>query len=31
MNLARVPDFEMNLYLDIVLHHSLNHPYIENS
>ena len=30
MNLARVPDFETNLYLDIVLHHSLNRLYIEN-
>ena len=30
MNLARVPDFVTNLYLDIVLHHSLNRPYIEN-
>ena len=30
MNLARVPDFETNLCLDIVLHHSLNRLYIEN-
>ena len=31
MKLASVPGFEAILYLDIVLHHSLNHPYIENS
>ena len=32
MNLARVPGFEMNLwYLVVVLYHSWNHPYIENS
>ena len=30
MNLSRVPDFGTNLYLDIVLHHSLNRLYIEN-
>ena len=30
MNLSRVPDFETNLYLDIVLHHPWNHHYIEN-
>ena len=31
MKLGSVPGFEAILYLDIVLHHSLNHPYIENS
>ena len=31
MNLASVPDFETNLYLDKTLHHPSNHHYIENS
>ena len=30
MNLARVPGIEANLYLVLVLYHSLNHQYIEN-
>ena len=30
MNLARVAGFEANLYLDLVLYHSINHQYIEN-
>ena len=31
MNLARVAGFEANLYLVLVLYHSINHQYIENS
>ena len=31
MKLASVPGFEAILYLDVVLHHSLNHQSIENS
>ena len=31
MNLARVAGFEANLYLVLVLYHSINHLYIENS
>ena len=31
MILASAPGFDSILYLDILLYHSLNHPYIENS